>query len=100
MRNSLLTATALGAAIAVSALTAPGAVAKTVQGKIASIGDDARTVTINKRAYRVDDGAKVLVSGKPGSFDDLKPGMNCKATVAYNSQAKTLTCTGRGSDKR
>jgi hypothetical protein len=91
-----LTATALGAAIAVTALAAPAASAKTVEGKIAAIGDDARTVTINKRAYRVSDGAKVLVSGKPGSFDDLKAGMTCKATVAYGREAKTLTCKGKG----
>jgi hypothetical protein len=91
-----LIATALGAALAFSALAAPGASAKTVEGKIAAIGDDARTVTINKKAYRVSDGAKVLVSGKPGSFDDLKTGMKCKATVAYGAEAKTLTCTGKG----
>lgn len=92
-----LTATAFGAALAFGALAAaPAAQAKTVEGKIASIGDNAHTVTINKRAYRVSDGAKVLVSGKPGSFDDLKAGMTCKATVAYNSEAKTLSCKGKG----
>lgn len=92
--RTFLTATALGAAIAFSALAAPSALAKTVEGKIASIGDD--TVTINKKSYRVSDGAKVLVSGKPGSFGDLKSGMTCKATVAYGSEAKTLNCTGKG----
>jgi hypothetical protein len=93
----LLTATALGTAVAFGSLavTAPAVLAKTVEGKISSVGADAQTVTINKKLYRVSEGAKVLVSGKPGSFANLKAGMTCKASIANSSEATLLNCTAK-----
>jgi co-chaperonin GroES (HSP10) len=94
----LVTATAAIAAIVFGgvALTASAASARTIEGKISSVGENSRTVTIDKKSYRVSEGAKVLVSGKPGSFDDLKNGMTCKANLSYGVEAKSLVCTGRG----
>lgn len=85
------------AAIAVVGLAAgvPPAFAASVEGKISAIAADTNTVTINKKAYRVSEGAKVLVSGKPGSFDSLKVGMKCKAQLGHK-EATSLNCTGKG----
>lgn len=93
----ILNATALGAAIVFGglAVTAPAAHARTVEGKISSVREDSRTVMINKKSYRVGEGAKVLVSGRPSSFGDLKSGMKCKANLSYGVEAKSLICTGK-----
>lgn len=96
--RSLLTVAALGTAVAFAGLatTTSTASAATVEGKISSLGTDEQTVTIKRKAYRLSDGAKVLVSGKPASFDDLKPGMTCKMNVAYRTEAKSLNCSKKG----
>ena len=93
--RTLLTATVLGTALAFGglAVTAPAALASTVEGKISFVTATQHTVMINKKAYRVSDGAKLLVSGKPASFADLKNGMNCKATLNHGVEASALTCT-------
>jgi len=93
--RSLLSVATLGTAVAFAGLaaTVPSASAATVVGKISSVGTDEQTVTIKKKAYRLSEGAKVLVSGKPASFDDLKPGMSCKMNVAYRTEAKSLNCS-------
>jgi hypothetical protein len=93
--RSLLAVAALGSAVAFAGLaaTTSAASAATVEGKIASVGIDEQTVTIKKKAYRLSEGAKVLVSGKPASFDDLKPGMTCEMNVAYRTEAKSLSCS-------
>ena len=93
--RTLLTAMVLGTALAFGglAVTAPAALASTVEGKISSVAAPQHSIMINKKTYRVSDGAKVLVSGKPGSFADLKTGMNCKATLNHGVEASALTCT-------
>lgn len=73
----------------------PPAFAASVEGKISAIGAETNTVTINKKSYRVSEGAKVLVSGKPGSFESLKVGMKCKAQLGHK-EATSLNCTGKG----
>jgi len=95
--RSLLPAAALSAAVVLGGLaaTAPAAWAASVEGKISAIGADSNTVTINKKSYRVSEGAKVLVSGKPGSFESLKVGMQCKAQLGHK-EATSLNCTGKG----
>jgi hypothetical protein len=93
--RTLLTATIFGTALAFGglAVTAPAALASTVEGKISSIAATQHSVKINKKSYRVDDGAKLLISGKPASFADLKTGMNCKATLNHGVEASMLICT-------
>ena len=93
--RTLLTATVLGTALAFGglAVTAPAALASTVEGKISSVAATQHTVMINKKSYRVSDGAKVLISGKPGTFAGLTAGMNCKATLSHGVEASALTCT-------
>jgi hypothetical protein len=92
-----LTAAALGIAIAFGglAVTAPAALAKTVEGKVMSVGTDTQTITINRKIYRLSEGAKILVSGKPTSYASLKPGMTCKASIANSSEATLLNCTAK-----
>ena len=93
--RTLLTATVLGAALAVCglAVTASAALASTVEGKISSVAATQHTVMINKKSYRVSDSAKVLISGKPGTFASIKAGMTCKATVNDGVKVSILTCT-------
>jgi len=93
--RTLQTATVLGIALAFGglAVTAPAALASTVEGKISSVAAAQHTVKINKKSYRVSDEAKMLISGKPGSFTEIKVGMNCKATLSHGVEASTLICT-------
>jgi hypothetical protein len=97
MRIVTATAVAAGLAVGVAALP-PVANATMVEGKIMWLGAQEPSVTINKKTYRVSESTKVLVSGKPGSYASLKPGMTCKANVANGAQTTSLICTGRGRD--
>jgi hypothetical protein len=97
MMRTLLAAS-VTVAILVIAATVPAAFASSVEGSISAIGTAEQTVTINKKVYRVPGSAKVLVSGKPGSFTSLKPGMTCKANIANGSQTTSLNCKGKGKD--
>jgi hypothetical protein len=91
--RNLLAASVLGTALVLGglAVTASGALAATVEGKIYSLSQN--SFMIGKKTYRVSDTAKVLISGKPAAFADLKSGMKCSATVAHAIEAQALTCT-------
>ncbi|MGE5539074.1 MAG: hypothetical protein ACM30I_10670 [Gemmatimonas sp.] len=86
------------AASAFLALSTTAAHAAMVEGKIMYLGAEEATVTINKKTYRVTESTKVLVSGKPGSYSSLKPGMSCKANIAHGLQTTSISCTGKGRD--
>jgi uncharacterized membrane protein YgcG len=91
------TLTALAAlTLAAGIAAAAPAHAATVEGKIMYLGQEEPSVTINKKTYRVSESTKVIVSGKPGHYSSLKPGMNCKTNVSNGALATSLVCTGKG----
>ena len=95
--HNLLAASVLRTALVFGGLAAivPVALASTVEGKISSVSAATDTFMIgkNKKSYRISDTAKVLISGKPGNFTDVKNGMNCKAHIANAVEALQLICT-------
>jgi uncharacterized membrane protein YgcG len=93
------TLTALAAiTLAAGIAAATPVTAATIEGKIMYLGQEEPSVTINKKTYRVSDSTKVIVSGKPGHYASLKPGMNCKTNVSNGALATSLVCTGKGRD--
>lgn len=93
-----LAAVVATASLVVTIAAVAPAGAATVEGKIMWLGQDEPSVTINKKTYRVSTSTRVVVSGKPGNYSSLKPGMNCKTNVANGALATSVICTGKGRD--
>jgi hypothetical protein len=93
--RSLLAASFVSTALLLGGLivTAPAAVASTVQGKVSFVSPTQDTFRIGKKTYRVSDTAKVLISGKPNKFDNVRNGMKCSAKIAHAVEAQMLVCT-------
>lgn len=105
-----LTAVAAGVAIACcgSFALSSGALARTIEGKIAYIGQDPQAgpqarkdakdtdtvVHIGNRTYRLSTRPKVLIAGRPADVSELKPRMECKITLAH-MEARQFICKRR-----
>jgi hypothetical protein len=98
-----LIAVAAGAAIIFcgSLALTPGAHARTVEGKIAFIGQDPQggknadtVVHIANKGYRVSTRPKVLIAGRVADVSELKPRMQCRVTLSHN-EAREFVCKRR-----